>query len=973
MRTPHLSFLVRRMLHVCRRRSPGHLKRLSLLLAGSLLLCRFCGTARAADYRWPDGSKSGTLPGKLLSNNPTLLDKNAIPTDGVFTTRNLVSQSSYGLPDELNNGEMYKYYRIILPAYSPDAPGTIEFDLRQAGAFQAVSMSALLDEARTTPEVQFFTAGDDGQFHRVQAETTGMALDELQTLLHWQFAEAAPGRYLRIENHGGEFGCNEVYIWGEAEAVPAAQSGVPPQLARPPELLPSTVLAETPRIDGKPAAELLSQLPPLTLTTGCDVYDDQTPDKLTRAYAALTPEGLYIAFDCREPEMAARFIARPGGEADWYENQVQVMFYRADLYKMHYFDFLLNSDGKVKFDASRVVDPTRSGRALDIRSAVADDDDGWSAEILIPLAELTADGNFTACDWRLELSRKRYLKNADGSIKFTRITTFPAIPGGTQYVPDQFALLRSSLPPAVPQPEILTGIFTTRYTPDEFKAWQRQLKQNFKTLPPFVFSNVPFDAWTPAHAKFPPPERLNQPVSLTMLGNEQEDLLFFLLNTSESRPLDLELELQGGSERLQAELLVAGIVNLRSDGTVLRPLFSRDNLMNPELMARYLVNGPEIADFPRLHLPPGGGAAVVVNLKSRTEAAGRYELMLSAGGQSHRVPIAVDVKAVNLTAPENLFLDAWIGYQPHQFPFYRADYYEKLADYCQSLGVNFFMLNPLDNPFGRALASRREVKFHLMGLPRRLVQLGYSLQGDADQPLTDEMQREIDAYLDRLAGDLAAHHIGPERYMLELWDEPKTGANARFMGECIKFIKAGRPELQIFCNPACWTNTGYSSDEEILANFGDWYPLVDYSVPLFALYFDQAHRRPHPLWDAEHKGKAFYLFPWQDRWLAWKAFQNGFDGFGVYSYSTFNGNPWNDYDGLSLDYQIFYPGVSGPVPTFSSETARETYEDFAMLKMLQAAGRTAFLKQLLADYPNTSYRELRRRMIEELNRGSGRE
>ena len=90
--------------------------------------------------------------------------------------------------------------------------------------------------------------------------------------------------------------------------------------------------------------------------------------------------------------------------------------------------------------------------------------------------------------------------------------------------------------------------------------------------------------------------------------------------------------------------------------------------------------------------------------------------------------------------------------------------------------------------------------------------------------------------------------------------------------------------------------------------------------------------------------------------MAWDAFDRGWNGWGFYSYFAPRGNPWDDRDaewasGEDMpDYQMVYPGPTGPVPTRQSEAVREGWEDYCLLTLLQTQGRAEALKSILADY-----------------------
>ena len=86
--------------------------------------------------------------------------------------------------------------------------------------------------------------------------------------------------------------------------------------------------------------------------------------------------------------------------------------------------------------------------------------------------------------------------------------------------------------------------------------------------------------------------------------------------------------------------------------------------------------------------------------------------------------------------------------------------------------------------------------------------------------------------------------------------------------------------------------------------------------------------------------------------MPWKSFKAGLDGWGYYSYFAPREDAWNDLDSGEMDYEVVYPGITGPVITIESEQMREGFEDYLLLYALRRAGRTAELETVLASLEN---------------------
>ncbi len=180
------------------------------------------------------------------------------------------------------------------------------------------------------------------------------------------------------------------------------------------------------------------------------------------------------------------------------------------------------------------------------------------------------------------------------------------------------------------------GIAKSSFSDAQYWSWQRTIGQAVKK--PAVWSQVAtWDNITNAPI-LPAPNRIGQPVSLSMARNETENAALALTNTSLIDPSSVEVSLgsfrrlakdgrpsASAAANISGHLRVAGAIGTRYFGTNLGPLFDANNRLGDSLMQRYLTNGAGIKDFPRLTLSPAGSAVLWLAVETRGAAPGLYE------------------------------------------------------------------------------------------------------------------------------------------------------------------------------------------------------------------------------------------------------------------------------------------------------------------------------------------------------------
>jgi hypothetical protein len=158
--------------------------------------------------------------------------------------------------------------------------------------------------------------------------------------------------------------------------------------------------------------------------------------------------------------------------------------------------------------------------------------------------------------------------------------------------------------------------------------------------------------------------------------------------------------------------------------------------------------------------------------------------------------------------------------------------------------------------------------------------------------------------------------------------------------------------MRLIANPLFWGGKGSSPDAEQVRWLKDWYnEAIDISIPVLpnlnADLFPEANAQ---FYDHPRFVRSLYVHPCPGRVISWEAFSRGYNGWGFYAYYRLRGNPWNDFDTTEFDYQIVYPGPTGPIPTIESEVMRSSSNDYRLLSLLKSQGKTEVLANLMARF-----------------------
>ncbi|MBQ6471859.1 MAG: hypothetical protein IJJ33_07740 [Victivallales bacterium] len=872
----------------------------------------------AAEWQFPNGASvpSGQLPGWLISDNLGMF--------GDFQKRSGMRIVAAG---PLQNKEVLRDSQFNRgPSLAPrmKAPAiVVEFP---AGA-EVREIHLATEAASAAGEATVFTSPDGQDWTMVRAFPRPR-----NETYHCLKIELKQVRFLGIGNTGeSRLKVTELLAWGDCRDVaPSGSSGILPEMNNCGERIRSLPVLAARMTSASFSTAKLSGYAKLSLYQ----FRKVEPEAEMCAYLAMNPEGLSLVF--------------PHDHGGRRFQSLAILVNRNDLAAGQYYQFTLSTNGKVRTDASRVIDPTKGGIAFVAQAENVTDGDSRFSLVQIPLTAMVEDGRFEHYFWSFSL-----LATFQGrpGVKYT----FPSI--RNLHAPAQFALLKAEEATQQNVGCSWQGIDSTSFTQGQFDKWRASEAVRGKKL---AVVSTAFESGAQSQPLLPL-ENLNEPRTEVMTKTEVENLCWFAVN-----PLDSVQELRVSFEGFQtadgksapgltASLGCAGVVELRN-GPCLRPIFMEGNLPGPVSLRKYIRNAPSIESFPVLRLQPGEAACVVLRVRSENAQAGVCTGSLHLGETV--MSVAVRILDLTLARPTEIWNNGHA--MPtilRAAPVVQSGYAANEAQYYHDCGINVLPVNPLESTRGLA-EIRAKVpnllyyfrplgKYHSMLLKRQVT----------PETLTPEMEQDILKQMGNVRDRLLAAGFDYPCWFISLMDEPGVNETAWGYGKIAELIKNFDSRIQLYCNPCCWAAGGFSPAQEILEAYRPWYNrFVDISYPIAQLWFGWGQLETaslRELWAAPRRFNGTYIHPCPGRIQAWKAFFAEHNAWGFYSMFQPREDPWNDFDSGSMDYQSIYPGVSGPVFTVISEQTREAWEDYCMLTMLKESGKaTAVLRKLQESLAN---------------------
>lgn len=706
----------------------------------------------------------------------------------------------------------------------------------------------------------------------------------------------------------------EVWFWGKGKMQPLAEkSGVLPEMKQFGSRQVALPVLNNELTAKNFTPEVIKDFKKLDLS----VLRQSNLDERASLFGAMTPQGIVIIHRRNDPKFRL--------------SHYEVACNRTDLIMNRYYYFIGYSTGASRTDSSRVIDPTESGREFKCQSFRKKLGDIYYDVMILPIGTMTKTGNFNEYQWAFSFVGL-YL---DENRKPIRLT-FPAI--RSLHVPLQFGVVdalkkdgeKSSM-------YSFEGMDHTVFSQKKFDAWRNLPAVKGKSL---AISRANLETGV-VYGPVLPEKDLNKDIRIRMTRTEIENIFLFTVNPQDKN-IKAVCRFEGFKDAkgnpasgISAETGAVGVTSLRS-GTVLRPVFTPDNMPGKVFFNKYIRNASSIENFPELSLAPGGAAALTLRVRSDNASPGKYQGVFRIGNE--KINIIVDVLDILLERPQEIWNNGHAKLSSPDALIKGKDYAVREAQYFYDCGINVFPINPLKNPRGVAELKQRipNLLLYFRNYARFNTEL---LRGRVNpktwnKQLADEIIKEVKTLRDNM---LAAGWTR-RQFFISLKDEPGVDNTAWGYGKIVELLKKFDPELQLYCNPCCWTKGGFASAVEIEKAYSSWYHMVDISYPHDGLYFGWGNLDVKPLrklWNAPRRFNGTYIHPYPGRVQPWKAFFAGLNAWGYYSMYQPMTDAWNDFDRGSMDYQTLYPGVNAPIYTLNSEQTREAWDDYLMLLALK--------------------------------------
>ena len=459
--------------------------------------------------------------------------------------------------------------------------------------------------------------------------------------------------------------------------------------------------------------------------------------------------------------------------------------------------------------------------------------------------------------------------------------------------------------------------------------------------------------------------------SILMAVSETESRYFAVVNETAKR-VAVPVKIEGAGDGVESELLVGGLVRIehptrkltareRFDMTIVGedpkagdldrlgffPFFSERMIPEANFLAKRIANPWQVKRFPKaMGLNPGEAAVVMVKLTTKNAKPGKRAARLVAGNAALTIDLTVADFRLSEQRP---WVYAWNPFT-RQFPYESAARLKNDAEAMIKLGVTHYFTWPDPGTKGEYVMKHLENSTFADWMTHAPV-FNRAYAGKVDE-LTDEDKEAIRESYEQNIARAKRDGLPLERLFLELPDEPGV-RSSHGVGEMAKYAKVIHPEIGLFSDPSFWMGENFANHDLIYSRLGDWFDLVDISVPYRTLVEDADNRAK--LFAKPRRVKAQYAHPPRraGRSIAWNSIRYGLDGFAFWTYFAPSGDPWDmrTWDIYEYDRcEMVFPLENGVAITPLYETMREAVEDYRLLKALEERGETAKLKRLIDDF-----------------------
>jgi|GEM_PF-1858502 len=520
----------------------------------------------------------------------------------------------------------------------------------------------------------------------------------------------------------------------------------------------------------------------------------------------------------------------------------------------------------------------------------------------------------------------------------------------------------------------IPGIMNCQTDDIKFNRWKKQLAALIRPLPQVVCSQLPSWNVLTKNSILPEANKVDKPVSLTMVRNETEPFCVALTNTDYYDAVATEANLSAftgidgkACPQITGEIYVMGAMVTRDFGVQMIPMFSAANKPGRDIIRKYCTNGVGIMDFPKLTLSQAGSAILWIKVKTDNCAPGNYTAKLTV---KNGMSVAVKVNVINVTLKDvKRFVNFWAK-TIDQYPFRPLTWVEKDVDARLEIGMTVapYEISDRDlDPDSLNNVLRRRQPNTLFGLwmgsyGGKLYAVGQYGDAWGKNGLQPTDVAAIKNDINGIAAFAKSRGLDYQHWYLDTADETNS-KNLKIFGEVMKTAKEAQPEMMIICNPCGWQpdpKHPFESDDLLYGTMKDWYnKYIDISVPASTLTTYEkcgnlfgAPRKFNALYEVvTHRAKSeSYECVTMPRYIVWQSIKRNYNGWCMFAYQSAINNPWDDLDS-SNDFCLVLPGPCGPIPTREFEAAREGYEDFMLMLQLKNKNRKVY-REVITDFEN---------------------
>ena len=364
---------------------------------------------------------------------------------------------------------------------------------------------------------------------------------------------------------------------------------------------------------------------------------------------------------------------------------------------------------------------------------------------------------------------------------------------------------------------------------------------------------------------------------------------------------------------------------------------------------------PELGPASRLVVPGGQNAVLWLTIHARDLEPGRYlagvDLLPLVGEQRRNVRLSIEVNPAQMTKDGPPWLNTWAYLTRARERGWEEKAAADLAEhYC-----NVYLIQHNDIPWPTVDAEGNltapldtsAMDARIAMLPDGFYLLALSLHWYEDldtelEPWSAEHRRALGQWVIALRDHLAELGIERDRFAWYPRDEPSTDEQARLVRNFAEALHEADPEMLVFANP--FSRTTFEQLEVMGDEIDIWCPNLSGLDDDEIAFMRQTGDR---MWSYRVLSRlsnpySGYRSPW------WQVRQLGMTAYGYWAYDSMDGDGWDDSDGRTSDYAVYYEGADGPITSVRWEASREGAEDYRYLQMIdgliveaRAAGHNA--------------------------------